>query len=112
NPSTVPITIKYPVKARRQIKNAKLGCRVFLSREVHAVLDALEEGHSPTLKLITAGGPTSNWRLESWVADLLLQCKAGRQFDGSAHEKVSRLLERRSGPIGAAIAISIALAND
>jgi hypothetical protein len=50
--------------------------------------------------------------LESWVADLVLQCRLGKRFDDGMQEKVSMLLERRSGPIGAAIAISIALPDD
>ena len=109
NPSTVPVSIQYPVRSRRQIKGAKLGCRVFLSNEVHTVLDTLQKDRSPTLKMIVTGGKTSNWRLESWIADLVLQCKLGRRFDDSMQDKVSMLLERRSGPIGAAIAVSIAL---
>jgi hypothetical protein len=80
--------------------------------QVNAVLGKLKNGHSPTLKQIVEGGETSNWRLESWVADLVLACKLGRRFDESTQDKVSRLLERRTGPIGAAIAISIALPSD
>jgi len=62
NPSTVPVSIQYPVRSRRQIKGAKLGCRVFLSNEVHTVLDTLQKDRSPTLKMIVTGGKTSNWR--------------------------------------------------
>jgi hypothetical protein len=50
--------------------------------------------------------------LESWIADLVLACKLGRRFDEGMENKISMLLERRSGPIGAAIAISIALPGD
>jgi hypothetical protein len=112
NPSTIPCNIRYPVSSRRQVTKPKLGCRIFFSNEVHAVLGKLKNGHSPTLKQIVEGGETSNWRLESWVADLVLACKLGRRFDESTQDKVSRLLERRTGPIGAAIAISIALPSD
>lgn len=90
----------------------KLGCRVCLATEVHAILGTLEKGHSPTLQMIVNGSVTSNWRLEGWVADLVLACKAGQQFDDSKRDVGSSLLERRSGPIGAAIAVSVALAND
>ena len=90
----------------------KLGCRVFFSKEVHAVLDTLKKGHSPTLKAVVAGGATSKWRLEEWVADHLLICKVGQRFNESNKSDVSMLLERRTGPIGAAIAVSIALPND
>jgi hypothetical protein len=112
NPSTVPVTVQYPVRNRRTVQKVKLGCRVCLSKEVHAILGPLEKGHSPTLQMIVDGSVNSNWRLEGWVADLVLACRAGQQFDDSKRDVVSSLLERRSGPIGAAIAVSIALAND
>lgn len=111
NPATVPVTIRYPVRTKRRIKRARLGCRVFRSDDVHGVLGKLQDGRSPTLKQVTIGGKPSNWRLESWVAELVLQCKEGIRFDGSMQDKISMLVERRSGPIGAAIAISIALPN-
>jgi hypothetical protein len=79
---------------------------------VHAVLSQLKKGHSPTMKAIVASGAGSDWRLEQWVADLVLACKAGQRFDKSMEGIVSSLLERRTGPIGAAIAVSIALPND
>jgi hypothetical protein len=112
NPSTVPISIKYPVQSRREIKKPKLGCKVFLTKEVHTALNKLEKGRSPTLKMIVADGARSNWRLEQWAADLVLACKAGQRFDESMQDRVASLLERRTGPIGAAIAVSIALPND
>jgi len=64
---------------------------VFSSNEFTR-LDTIEKDRSPTLKMIATGGKTSNWRLEGWVADLVLQCKLGRRFDDSVHDKVSRLL--------------------
>jgi hypothetical protein len=110
NPSSVPVTIRYPVQSRRVVTSVKLGCRVFFSKEVHAVLNTLDKNRPPSLGSIMKGAPTSNWRLEEWVADHLLVCKIGQRFD-DRKEEVRRLLERRTGPIGAAIAISIALPN-
>jgi hypothetical protein len=112
NPSTAPVTVRYPVKSKRVITKVKLGSRVFLSREVHTVLGTLKKGQNPTLKAIMEGGATSKWRLEEWVADYLLTCKVGQRFDETMQEKIANLLERRTGPIGAAIAVSIALPND
>jgi hypothetical protein len=112
NPSNVPVTVQYPVKSKRPVTQVKLGSRVFLSKEVHAILETLDKGHSPTLKAIMEGGPASKWCLEEWVADHLLTCKVGRRFDDSNKDDVYMLLERRSGPIGAAIAVSVALPND
>lgn len=112
NPSAVPLTVQYPVTSKNVITDVELGCRVFNASEVHAVLDTLKKGVSPTLKAVTDGGSQSAWRLEEWVADYLLVCKAGQRFDKSREEQMYMLLERRSGPIGAAIAISIALPGD
>ena len=112
NPPTIPTTTRYPVKSKRKVALVKLGCRVLLSKEVHAVLDTLKKDHSPSLSAIMKGGAASNWRLEEWVADHLLACKVGQRFDKTMDDVVYMLLERRSGPIGAAIAVSIALPND
>jgi hypothetical protein len=112
NPSSVPKTVRYPVRSKQTIVHVRLGCRVFLSSEVHAVLNTLEKGQSPTFKAIMDGGSRSKWRLEEWVADHLLTCKVGQRFDDSTRDRVAHLLERRTGPIGAAIAVSIALPED
>ncbi len=112
NPPTIPMTVKYPVNTKRVVISVKLGCRVFYSKEVHALLKTLQKGHSPTLKAVMAGGGASKWRVEEWVADHLLTCKVGQRFDKSMEDQIYMLLERRSGPIGAAIAVSIALPKD
>jgi hypothetical protein len=97
NPPKIPVTVRYPVKSKRTVVGVKLGCIVRFSEAVHATLDTLKKA--------------SKWRLEEWVADLLT-CKVGQRFDESRKDDVYMLLERRSGPIGAAIAVSIALPND
>jgi hypothetical protein len=110
NPPDLPTTVHYPVAEVRHVTDPPLGCRVYLAEEVDAVVDVLSDGKSPTIGQIQSEPVTSNWRLETWVADLLLRCKAGQLIgDGKKEALVSRLIERRSGPIGAAIAVSIAL---
>lgn len=108
NPPKVPLTIKYPVTSRKAVTAVKLGCQVHAAQDVHAVLGTLKKGGHPDLNAITKG---TKWRLEEWVADHLLTCKVGRRFDSNDNVEVSMLLERRSGPIGAAIAVSIALSD-
>lgn len=108
NPPKVPVTIKFPVASRKSVKDVKLGCQVHTAQDVHAVLGTLKKGAHPDLKSVSQG---TNWHLEEWVADHLLTCKVGRRFDSKDDAKVSMLLERRSGPIGAAIAVSIALSD-
>jgi hypothetical protein len=74
----------------------------------HALLD-LGEGQSPTFAIIERAGATNAWPLETWAADLLLPCQVGQAFDDSRDGAVRYFLERRSGPIGAALATSITL---
>jgi hypothetical protein len=77
---------------------------------VHDILRALPEGRAPTVRQINVGGSSgAGWRLEEWVADLLLTCKEGRPYNSPDETMVHTMLERRSGPIGAAIAIHIEL---
>lgn len=109
NPPSLPITIRYPITARQSVGSLPLGCRVYNIADVDSALAPLAKDAAPTIGQIEAVGPVSNWRLEHWAADLLLSCQVGRQFDASDDGLVSNLLVRRSGPIGAAIAISIEL---
>jgi hypothetical protein len=112
NPPALPCAVQYPIRSRARIKKPGIGCRVFLASEVHSVLDTLKKDESPTWRMIKEGGGASNWPLENWAADLLLTCKVGQQFDKTTQHAVADLLERRTGPIGAAIAVSIALPGD
>jgi hypothetical protein len=106
NPPVIPLTVEYPLPERIRVKDMSLGCRVVEAAKVHGQLAALREGASPTLALI---GEESGWSLEYWAADLLLTCRVGQMFDESNDSDVRYLLERRSGPIGAALAASITL---
>lgn len=109
NPPTLPVSIRYPIIEKMAVETPALGCRVFTVADVNQALASLSENAAPTFQQIAALGSSSNWRLEQWAADLLLTCQVGRQFDDSDEDLVSNLLARRSGPIGAAIAVSIEL---
>jgi hypothetical protein len=111
NPPAVPLTVRYPVEAYVQLDDEpELGARILTATAVHNVLHALAAGTTPTLReLMAAGSPAGGWRLEEWAADLLLTCREGRRYTSPDEREVQLLLERRSGPIGAAIAISIEL---
>lgn len=98
--------MQYPLQQRIRVDEASLGCRVIEAGHVHGKLGELREGQSPTLASI---GEKSGWSLEYWAADLLLTCRVGQMFDSVNDRDVSYLLERRSGPIGAALAASITL---
>jgi hypothetical protein len=109
NPHELPLSVSFPLPMRTRIKNVTTGCRIFEASQVHAATNNLSDGHSPSYRQILAAGNLSNWPLETWAADLLLTCKVGQQFDESNDAQVRYFLERRSGPIGAALAVSITL---
>lgn len=110
NPPSVPETVRFPAIAYRDvIEPPPLGARVANASAVHAVLNQLK-GQAPTLRDL-GGSPGPYDRLEDWVKKLL-QCKVGIPFDRSMEDIVERLVSRRTGPIGAAVAISIALPED
>ena len=97
------------MRERIRIDQLAVGCRVLDADHVHQALSDLSEGEQPTFKELQDAGAASNWPLETWAADLLLTCQVGQQFDDSRDERVRYFLERRSGPIGAALAVSITL---
>jgi hypothetical protein len=109
NPHFLPITISYPVHERVHIQVPEIGCRVFDAASVHKVLASLNKDAAPSYQTIQVAADSSNWQLEVWASDLLLSCKVGQQFDDTRDADVRYLLERRSGPIGAALAVSIIL---
>jgi hypothetical protein len=109
NPHEIPFSVVYPLRERIRIDGTVVGCRVLDADHVHRGLAGLNEGESPTFEMLKSTGATSDWPLETWAADLLLTCQVGQQFDDARDGQVRYFLERRSGPIGAALAASITL---
>lgn len=79
-----------------------------------AVLDAAGAGYRPSLadtRDLLARHPNGadllGWRLEHFMADLLLGYREGRRFGDTDHEALDALFYRRSGPIAATIAVTI-----
>jgi hypothetical protein len=106
-PSKLPMTIESPQTSRQKIETIELGCRVAAADEVHRVISGLDAGRSPTHAAVWAGTAGSNWRLETWAADLLLTCRVGIQYNEDSASLVRNMIERRTGPISAAIAVSV-----
>ncbi|MGO7018576.1 hypothetical protein [Rhizobium leguminosarum] len=111
NPSSLPVSTRYPVREYLRCEKPEIGCRVVSTKSVDVALGQLKEGASPSYAEVANAAGDNQLRLESWVSELL-KCKVGQRFDESKETLVGRLLERRSGPIGAAIAISVVLPSD
>lgn len=112
NPPQIPFTVSYPLRERTRVEKCEVGCRVFDSDHIHQSLSGLPDGTAPTFGMVNSAGAASNWSLETWAADMLLTCQVGERFEDTQDERVRYLLERRSGPIGAALAASITLPDE
>lgn len=112
NPPQLPYSVSYPLRQRIRVNEMPVGNRVVDADDVHRALSGLSEGASPSFDLLRSACGTRDWPLETWAADLLLTCQVGRQFDDNNYDRVRYFLERRSGPIGAALAASITLPDE
>ena len=108
----MPFSVSYPLRERVRLEDITIGCRVLDADHVHRALAGLAEGRSPSYAVLKSAGAASDWPLETWAADMLLTCQVGEQFHDNRDKRVHYFLERRSGPIGAAIAASITLPGD
>jgi hypothetical protein len=110
NPATLPFTRVVPLPSTDgEVKEIPFGVRVLPVADVFAVLDKKPKHYAPTVAEL-AGKPKSfdfGWRLEYFVADLLLKCKLGYAYKDIRDEQVYNLFNRRSGAISAAVAFSI-----
>jgi hypothetical protein len=86
----------------------ELGVRIIPSALVRATMTGLSET-SPAPKDLAdlPGLPRCGWRLEDFICDELLGCREGDEFASSGDDRIGNLFFRRSGPIAAAIAITI-----
>lgn len=107
NPPDLPTEIQLPQESYLNAPRPRLATRVHRAAEVEAALADLKGGQAPSIGQINAKS-ASNWRLEGW-AELLLRCKVGKRFDETMDTLIGTLLERRTGPIAAAISVSVAL---
>jgi hypothetical protein len=120
NPPLVPLIIELPLLSDAvQQDDPTLGARVIPVAPMFAVLEAASAGYKPSLadtRDLLVGhpnGPDSfGWRLEHFMADLLLGCREGRRFGNTDRGALEALFYRRSGPISATIAITIEVPDD
>ena len=116
NPMLLPYADLYPISANNPaIQSNDMGCRIVASANVHLALDSMTKGKSPTVQDLALSQAldddplsTHGWRLERFIVDeSSLRCRQGRLFDQADDPRLNQLLYARSGPISAAIAITI-----
>ena len=113
NPWRLDATYKYPLTDRPKLGTAgNGGCRVIPSSTLREGLKAKASGYSPSFEDIlqfaqNGAKHEAGWRLEHFVSDLLLKCREGNLFESLDQENIFALFNRRSGPIAAAVAVTV-----
>ena len=111
NPWRVPSTQRIPLSGPVEFDAPpELGVRVLPAPVVHRVLAKLKSGQRPQLsefKKPTGKIPAFGWTLETFIVDEFVACREGSAFDSIGEARIQNLFYRRTGPIAAAIAISI-----
>ncbi|MDX8348899.1 hypothetical protein SLH49_13010 [Cognatiyoonia sp. IB215446] len=110
NPSEVPFQTSLPASTYQSVSFPPVGARVVRSSAIDDALTAdADDTKGPSISSVKKASGTEYWRLEHWVADLLMRCKVGRRYTQEDTDLIDRLIRRRSGPIGAAIRVNIDL---
>jgi hypothetical protein len=110
NPWTVPFVQRVPLSEYRTPDGPlALGVRIVPANTVHNMLSAEQDGFRPSLANVAASGApdTYGWRLEAFLADEFLSCQEGTVFGSINEDRIRALFNRRSGPIAAAISMTI-----
>lgn len=115
-PWQVPHTVALPLTADHKVTGTcDVGCRVVPAQQLRSSLDGRPAGHSPAYEELrhNLAGPFTldqhrgGWRLEHFVVDLLLDCEAGYIANSPRDGGLNYIFDRRTGPISAAIALTI-----
>jgi hypothetical protein len=111
NPWRIPFVQRIPLTQFARPKGVlELGTRIIPANSVHRLLRRFVAGRKPSLKDlmgVVGGEHEYGWPLEHFISDLFLGCSEGTPFETISEERIQTLFYRRSGPISAAIAISI-----
>ncbi len=105
--ATVP-TVKFP-----QMPPIKVGCRIIRAQLLHSALADEAAGYHPSYTDVASlsvpfnGLHKGGWALEHFVADEMLRCHEGHIASGETDHALERLFYNRTGPISAAIAVTI-----
>jgi hypothetical protein len=116
NPLDIPSTAALPATAEQtnEAREARVACRVMKADTLDQKLAAagLKKAQHPAFAAVagaTAGFDEDFWTLHNFVADLVIECKEGYVAGTNPMEDqgLYRVFNQRSGPISAAISITI-----
>lgn len=109
NPWQISASYDYPIVNSVVLgRKGNGGCRIVASRTLRSILADRPKNYAPEFDdLSKAHTSSAGWRLEYFVSNLLMKCKEGELFESLDQENIFSLFNRRSGPIAAALAVTI-----
>lgn len=111
SPWSLPTVQRIPLSSfARPSGELTHGVTVVPASRVHRFLAGQGDGHRPTLRDLSVASDEAfpyGWPLEYFAGELFLKCREGSPFETIGDERVQNLFYRRSGPIAAAIAITV-----
>ncbi len=115
NPVVIPWSRAVPVAGPTVLPNNDVGCRIVRARQMLALHDSVAVPRYADVRGIAHPHEHSpfcaGWRLEDFVVTLLLGCHEGKVLDASLDNAMELLFYRRTGPISAAFAVNIQVAE-
>ena len=115
NPPTTPLRVHVPITEYvKMTDDPPLGSRVFPYGYIAGLLQKKSAGYTPRLSEISPNqdSHSSGWRLEYFMADLLLSCGTGRRFTDADSDVMETLFFRRTGPIAATVAVTVEMPEE
>ncbi len=117
NPPKIPLQITVPIKNYKRVTaNPPLGARIVPAPTILKLLDNVD--YWPTITDVDEALPANpkmhfgGWRLEQFMADLLLSCREGKRFVDAEEQNLFDIFYRRTGPIAASVAVTVEMPED
>jgi hypothetical protein len=116
NPRQIPSSASMPITGTNEPNGGcDVGCRVVPALQLRTALVGQPDGHSPAYGELRASltepfAPDvhpAGWRLEHFVADLMLDCETGYIAGSRSDGGLNYIFNRRTGPIAAALAVTL-----
>ena len=113
NPVRVPWIATMPATKLQTLPEIEAGLRVIPTEVVQSMIASKKDNYHPTYgEILAAPSPFDNvhrggWALEHFVADELVRCHEGHIASDSTDAALEELFFNRSGPISAAVAVTI-----
>jgi hypothetical protein len=120
NPRQMPWEATIPFTSKAPASRPPVGCRVVPARALALGLAARPKGTHPSYADVCAALPKhfrgtsrlGGWRIEDFVASELLSCREGYVVTQANDGSLIELFFNRSGPISAAVSVTIDAPED